>query len=63
MARIGNDREPPTFYEDSGPVLAAAFLPLVEEKNPRLASGALKALYHSSGIPVTAELAAMDAAV
>jgi hypothetical protein len=57
IAGIGNDHEPATFYEDSGAIVAGAILKSLDAKGEGLISGALKALRHTRGVPLTSQLA------
>ena len=52
LGRIGNDTEPPTFYEDSGPVLARALARLLESNNPAVALAVLRTFRSTKGVPL-----------
>jgi hypothetical protein len=58
MAGIGNDHEPATFYEDSGPLMAEAIQAALDSPSEGLVTGGLKALRHTRGVPFTPKLAA-----
>src|SRR6185295_11118049 len=57
MAGIGNDHEPATFYQDSGPLVADGFLAALGSGKAGLVSGALKGYRHTAGVPFTSSMA------
>ncbi len=54
---IGNDSEPPTFYEDSAPLMNEAFLAALVDPSPALITGTLHALKFLRPFAINTDLA------